>query len=85
MKIEIINSDPSGVHGYEIIDTENGGPQGRHIQNNKSMFTRFFDEEEILTLLGENGFKLFESGKYDFNVTKKQIFAISDDLNYYSL
>lgn len=86
MNIEIRNTDLSGVNGYEIIDLDNGGPAGRLIHNYNNHFTgqRYFDEEEIINLLNSGQYKQFEAGKYEFEVTKKRIFAVSNDINYFS-
>jgi len=82
MKIQIQCNDPSGCKGYEIIDLENR----KHIENHKSnLFLRFFDEEDILNLLGEKKYKQFESGKYEFDVTKKQIFEVTQNISYFTL
>jgi hypothetical protein len=86
MKIEIVNKDLSGVHGYNIYDLNNGGPSGRliHNENNSMLNRRYFDESEIFALIGEKQFKEFMKGKYEFNVTKKQIFKVSQDNMYFS-
>ena len=82
MKIEIQNVDPSGVHGYKIYDLYNR----RFVNNNKRNFDKlFFDEGNVYDLLGTSQYKKFESGKYEFNVLKGDIYAISDDFRYYTL
>ncbi|MGD0341289.1 MAG: hypothetical protein ABSA76_06250 [Bacteroidales bacterium] len=86
MKIQIINNDPSGVYGYNIYNMDDGGPSGKliHNENNSLLNRRYFDESEILELIGPNNYKEFESGRYEFNITKKQIFKVSNDNNYFT-
>lgn len=82
MKIEIQNKDLSGVHGYNIYDLNNR--KLIHNENNSFLNRRYFDEEEIENLIGETQFKKFLEGKFEFNVTKKQIFKVSNDNNYFT-
>jgi len=79
MKIEIRNNDFSATRGYEVYDLNNR----RFIQGKSAMFPRDFSEYEVLDLLGENNYKKFEQGKFTFELTKKQIFAATNDINYY--
>lgn len=80
-KIEISSVDGSGVYGYEIFDLNKQKP----IRNNKSsMFPRFFGDDDVYNLIGEKNWRKFEKGAYQFNVTNKDIFIVTDDFAYYS-
>jgi hypothetical protein len=81
MKIEILNDDMSGCNEYKIYDLYNH----KHIENHKrNLFMRYFSEDDIYILLGESQFNKFTNGKYEFNVSKKQIFEASGNLRYYT-
>jgi hypothetical protein len=81
MKIEIQNTDPSGCNDYRIYDITDR----RFVENHtRNIDKRFFDEEEIINLLGESQYRKFEEGKFKFNVSKKSIFDVSQNINYYT-
>lgn len=82
MKIEIQNNDFSGVYGYNIYDLNNR--KLIHNYNNHFISQRYFDDEDVLKLLSPNQYAQFEQGKYEFDVSKKQIFAVSNDINYFT-
>lgn len=78
MKIEIRqNTDPA--KGYEVYDLN----RGKFIQGKSAMFPRDFDEDDIYNLLGEDNYRKFENGRYQFDITKRQIFEATNDINYY--
>ena len=83
MKIEIRNTDNSGSFGYEIYCLNNN--KRIHNYKNSLLNQRFFDENEILNLIGDKKYKQFESGKFTFDVSKNDIFRVTDDLNYFTM
>jgi hypothetical protein len=83
MKIEIQNTDLSGCNGYRLYDLDNR----KFIENcSRNLDKSFFDEEDISNLLNSSDFRKFLDGaKFTFTITKKQIFSVSQNFNYYSL
>lgn len=78
MKVEIINDDPSGTRGFKIRANEK-----RVLCPKPGMFPYDWDESEILELLGEKRYNQFLNGKNQFELTKKEIFAASNDISFY--
>jgi hypothetical protein len=46
---------------------------------------RHFTGDQVLDLLGIAQFELFLMGKFEFNVTKKRIFEVTDNINYFTM
>lgn len=80
MKIEIMNDNPSGDRGYKVFDLN----KQKLIDNdNRNMFRHYWDDEDILNLLGDKKFEQFENGKFQFNVTMQDVYSASNNLSYY--
>ena len=84
MKIEI-QQDINSVNEFTVFDTYNR----KLIRNfNNSEITgmiRHFTEDQIYELLGAPGFNKFLSGKYEFYVTKKDIFRVTNNIDYFTM
>jgi len=79
MEIEIHNTDPSGCFGYKVYVAK-----GKLIENHTRNFNKlFWDEEDILRLLGPKKYKAFTEGKCCFRITRKEVFEASQNNNYY--
>jgi len=79
MKITIENNDFSQTRGCFIFC------DGKRIQNKQGgMFPHDFDENDIYELLGEKRFSQYSKGKFEFNLTKKEIFSATEDMRYYT-
>ena len=75
MKIEIHNADEFGYKVYH---------NNKLIENHtRERLKLFWQEEDIITLLTDAQYRQFENGKYEFNVTKKDIFRASQNINFY--
>lgn len=81
MKIEILNTDGSGCLGYKVLDLN----KNKGIENHKRSFISHYrwEEDDIFELLGERKYKAFEGGKCQFDVTKSDIFRVSENINYF--
>jgi hypothetical protein len=79
MKIEIQNTDPSGVNGYYVWNLA----EKKRIRSKSERFPMHWDDDDIHELLGESKYKQFENGKFIFDVTNKQLFLATNDYNFY--
>lgn len=77
MKIEIHNAEE---FGYKVYNSSNNVLIENHT---KDRFKLFWQEEDIFELLTEAQYKQFENGEYEFNVSKKDIFRVSQNNTYY--
>jgi hypothetical protein len=79
MKLIIENNDFSTQRGYEVFCN------GKRLQNKAGgMFPFDFSDDDIYQLLGEKKYSQFQDGKYEFDVPKKQIFAATEDMRFYT-
>lgn len=77
MKIEICNK---GDFGYVVYDSN----KDRIIENHKTLLHKiFWKEEDIFELLSDRQYKQFENGKFEFTVTKKDIFRVAQNNLYF--
>jgi len=78
MKIIIENNDFSNTRGVFIFCN------GKRLQNKiGGMHPNDFSEDDILELLGYKKFKQYENGKFEFAVTQKELFALTEDYKFY--
>jgi len=78
--IEILNEDSSRCSGYKIWHKE----KSKHLSNLKGSFPkREFSEEDILDLIGIKEYNKFEEGKYEFIVTNKSLFKLTEDYSFF--
>lgn len=79
MKVKIINDDFSQTHGSFVF------VNGKKINNKRGgMFPFEFDENDIFELLGEKRYSQYENGKYEFEMTKRELFNATNDITFYT-
>ena len=85
MKIEIQQTSGSGVYENSVFDLTN---RKRIYNQNNSQLTgmnRHFTDDQVFDLIGEKQYTNFMLGKSVFNVTKKQIFEVTNNLDYFTM
>jgi hypothetical protein len=84
MKIEIRQSDNSGVYENSIYDLNKGKLIHNHNNSQLTGMDRHFTDEQVLDLLGDKEYNKFMLGKFIFNVSKQDVFNITNNLDYFS-
>ena len=79
MKVIIAQFDMSGLHGCKVYCN------GRAISNKHGgMWPYDFSEQDLYELLGEHEYNKFLDGKFVFELTKRQIFDATNDINFFT-
>jgi len=85
MKIEICQTDGSGCYENKVYNLND--KKLIHNFNNSQLMglDRQFTYEQVLDLIGEKEYSKFMLGKSVFSVTKKQMFDITNNLDYFTM
>lgn len=85
MKIEIQQTTGLDTCEYTVYDMNNRKIIHNYTNDYLTGMYRHFTDEQILNLLGDKEYNKFMQGKFIFNVTKKQIFDVTNNINYFTM